>query len=342
MPQHDIILDNASGAAFRADANAALAALGSTMKGPNAPPAPIAGMMWLDDDTPSASVWTWKVYDGAEWLSVGFIDISANTFTPASAPSVLLAGAASAAAPAYSFAGDPDTGVFNGSANSLDFAVGGARAFQVSQSSVLIENNAGNASLSLYARLVDASAANFRFFSQSVLNESFVPLVSAVSLVNTDGSANWRIEVTPAGSRASDRRVQKVLVPGSGPVVVNSGGLDVNNDLRFNSGYGSAALAFGVRAWVNFNGTGTVAIRASGNVSSITDNGTGDYTVNFTTPMPDANYAYSHAYSNETNVEHTLGFLESITTTALRVRHYNPENSIQTADKSYVFITVVR
>lgn len=45
------------------------------------------------------------------------------------------------------------------------------------------------------------------------------------------------------------------------------------------------------RAWVNFNGTGTVAIRAAGNVSSITDNGTGDYTVNFTTAMPDANYA---------------------------------------------------
>jgi hypothetical protein len=45
------------------------------------------------------------------------------------------------------------------------------------------------------------------------------------------------------------------------------------------------------RAWVNFNGTSTVAIRASGNVTSITDNGTGDYTVNFTTAMSDANYA---------------------------------------------------
>ena len=44
------------------------------------------------------------------------------------------------------------------------------------------------------------------------------------------------------------------------------------------------------KAWVNFNGTGTVAIRASFNVSSITDNGTGDYTVNFTTAMVDANY----------------------------------------------------
>ena len=45
------------------------------------------------------------------------------------------------------------------------------------------------------------------------------------------------------------------------------------------------------KAWVNFNGTGTVAIRAGYNVSSITDNGTGDYTVSFTTEMPDANYA---------------------------------------------------
>ena len=45
------------------------------------------------------------------------------------------------------------------------------------------------------------------------------------------------------------------------------------------------------KAWVNFNGTGTVAIRAAGNVSSITDNGTGDYTVNFTISMPDANYS---------------------------------------------------
>ena len=47
------------------------------------------------------------------------------------------------------------------------------------------------------------------------------------------------------------------------------------------------------KAWVNFNGTGTVAIRASYNVSSITDNGTGDYTVNFTTALADGFWAAS-------------------------------------------------
>jgi hypothetical protein len=67
--------------------------------------------------------------------------------------------------------------------------------------------------------------------------------------------------------------------------------LDNSGNFQFNSGYGSVATAYGCRAWVNFNGTGTVAIRASGNVSSITDNGTGDYTANFTNAMPDANYS---------------------------------------------------
>jgi len=48
---------------------------------------------------------------------------------------------------------------------------------------------------------------------------------------------------------------------------------------------------YACRAWANFNGTGTIAIRASGNIASITDNGTGSYSPNFITAMPDANYA---------------------------------------------------
>ena len=64
-----------------------------------------------------------------------------------------------------------------------------------------------------------------------------------------------------------------------------------------------SAPSYTCRAWVNFNGTGTVAIRASGNVSSITDNGVGDYTVNFTNAMPDANYVWAGtAQFNSANV----------------------------------------
>jgi len=60
---------------------------------------------------------------------------------------------------------------------------------------------------------------------------------------------------------------------------------------KLNGAQSGSAPVFGVRAWVNFNGTGTVAVRASGNLSSIVDNGLGDYTINFATALPDANYA---------------------------------------------------
>lgn len=92
---------------------------------------------------------------------------------------------------------------------------------------------------------------------------------------------------------------------------------------QFNSGYGSVATAFGCRAWVNFNGTGTPAIRASGNVSSITDNNTGEYTVNFTTAMPDANYcAQYNAHAD--NVAAALGnaITTSRSTSSVKVLSY--------------------
>lgn len=65
------------------------------------------------------------------------------------------------------------------------------------------------------------------------------------------------------------------------------------------------------RAWVNFNGTGTPSIQASGNVSSITDNGTADYTVNFTTAMPNINYSFSQGCSNTGVGSGVVGVMES-------------------------------
>jgi hypothetical protein len=85
------------------------------------------------------------------------------------------------------------------------------------------------------------------------------------------------------------------------------GQFDSSANFKFNSGYGSVATAYGCRAWVNFNGTGTVAIRGSGNVSSITDNGTGDYTVNITTAMPDVNYSTVITYSQNYGVARCVG-----------------------------------
>jgi len=102
------------------------------------------------------------------------------------------------------------------------------------------------------------------------------------------------------------------------------GEFDASGNFLFNSGYGSVATAYGCRAWVNFNGTGTVAIRASGNVTSITDNGTGDYTVNFTTAMPDANFC-----AEVTAGDNTSNYLaqRSVTYTTSSYRFYVINNS---------------
>lgn len=79
--------------------------------------------------------------------------------------------------------------------------------------------------------------------------------------------------------------------------------IDSSSNLQFNSGYGSVATAYGVRAWVQYNDAS--AIVGSGNVSSITDNGTGDNTINFATNMPDANYCVvtaTYEANSNTNV----------------------------------------
>jgi hypothetical protein len=110
------------------------------------------------------------------------------------------------------------------------------------------------------------------------------------------------------------------------------------------------------KAWVNFNGTGTVAIRASGNVSSITDNGTGDYTVNFTNAMSDANYCPvgMSRRSSGTDPNSGYGGIVSIsastapTTSALRIWTVDAQTSstsnlvIIAADQSYINVAVFR
>jgi len=97
------------------------------------------------------------------------------------------------------------------------------------------------------------------------------------------------------------------------------------------------------RAWVNFNGTGTVAIRASYNVSSITDNGVGDYTVNFTTAMPDANYAVGGAGTNIAGASAAALFVSSSTApTTLAVRVGHGIGSAGSSDALYTNVFIFR
>jgi len=111
---------------------------------------------------------------------------------------------------------------------------------------------------------------------------------------------------------------------------------------------GQPTVAGLARAWVNFNGTGTVAIRASLNVSSITDNGTGDYTVNFTTAMPDANYSVGGIGASSSG--NSWGFMSLATatvngtdptTSAFRIKTTN-SNGGSASDVPYANVQVFR
>jgi uncharacterized protein (AIM24 family) len=103
-----------------------------------------------------------------------------------------------------------------------------------------------------------------------------------------------------------------------------------------------SAPSYTCRAWVNFNGTGTVAIRASGNVSSITDNGTGNYTVNFTTAMPDANYAVQNsASSGNSSTGDSPSGAYGLSTSSVSLYVYQ-DTSNTLVDRSIVCVSIVR
>jgi len=102
------------------------------------------------------------------------------------------------------------------------------------------------------------------------------------------------------------------------------------------------------KAWVNFNGAGTVAIRADGNVSSITDNGTADYTINFSNNLADANYAVIGMIGQTTGLSFgaaavTAANSMSYTTSSVRIRTpYSNTSGIMTAnDYDTVNIVIV-
>jgi hypothetical protein len=138
-------------------------------------------------------------------------------------------------------------------------------------------------------------------------------------------TVSGRVELADAAEAAAGTDATRALSPARLRDAVNATG---------------TAPIYACRAWVNFNGTGTVAIRASGNVSSITDNDVGDYTVNFTTAMPDANYCALVTPSNDPSAR-IVSNISILTTSSFRLNTFN-ENSGVFADNSLVCAHVTR
>ena len=121
---------------------------------------------------------------------------------------------------------------------------------------------------------------------------------------------------------------------------------DASGVLQMNSGYGSNAPAYGCRVWVNFNGSGAVAIRDSANVSSITDNGVAAFTVNLTNAMPDVNCApvcsgmrFAASVSRAGKIDANMA---STTTVRLLTGYEDSYNGLIATDLEFNHIAILR
>jgi hypothetical protein len=197
---------------------------------------------------------------------------------------------------------DANTGIFFPAADTIAFAEGGAEVMRIDSSgNVGIGQSSITQAFSNYTQLniSGSSGATIQMQSGATSRANIVSDSNALYIAGLSGAIAFGVNGTGTGTEVGR---------------FTSTGL-----FQFNSGYGSVATAYGCRAWVNFNGTGTVAIRASGNVSSITDNNVGDYTINFTVAMPDVNYTTIGMCSDLTYGSAT--YLEGTTysTTAVRI-----------------------
>jgi hypothetical protein len=141
-----------------------------------------------------------------------------------------------------------------------------------------------------------------------------------------------------------------IAINGSGTITgISAGGLpddcittaDIAANAVTTAKLGTSEASGLAKAWVNFNGTGTVAIRASFNVSSITDNGTGDYTVNFTTALADANYGVSGVAVRTTDETFIGRYGAAPTTTAVRFSTFN-RSAGTLVDSDYINVSIFR
>lgn len=110
-----------------------------------------------------------------------------------------------------------------------------------------------------------------------------------ISLIKKDGTSAGSVNATGLfNNTLTSTTTDQALTAAQGKVLKDLADTKLNSASVVATG---EAPYYVCRAWVNFNGVGAITIRGSGNVSSITDNGVGSYTVNFTTGMPDANYS---------------------------------------------------
>ena len=241
-----------------------------------------------------------------------------------------------AAAPAFT-GSDTDTGMYFPAANQVRLATNGSVAIAI-DSSQRVGVNQPTPLAPLHAAGTSITAASTTTASAGILrvegsatNALFCGSFSdsPFGMCLQTNSASYPLALQPAGGN--------VGIGTTNPTSL----LTVNGNLAFNSGYGSAAVAYGCRAWVNFNGTTTITIRASGGISSITRTSAGVYVTNFSVAMPDANYS---AIATKQNVASNVscGFYDLIASRTTSAATWNCIENAAVVDSANINIAFFR
>lgn len=226
------------------------------------------------------------IWNGATSLSDSPLTVSGNNVIGAGA---IRATGTTQTTPAFSRHDSTTSGIYFPGVNEIGFTINNQHAMYISTGRnvgigtaspsyplhVGAGNNTGIVTTGPTAYVATNGATSLVVRDATNGIESFIYAGSSVVLAGSASAHAYQIRTS------NNTRI----------TVSATGDTSIANTLSFNSGFGSAAVAYGTRVWVNFNGTGIISIRGSGNVSSVADGGTGVYTVNFTSAMPDSNYA---------------------------------------------------
>lgn len=311
MSQHDFVIANQGFPAFRSDLNGALEAAVTLSSGSSAPTSTFAYQLWVDTASSPAVL---KMRDGTNtaWITIGNIDSSADTFTIVGNGALFADG--SAASPAVSFSADTDTGLYRVGTNQIGLSAGGSPVIRSTATAMTIGSTGATLDITHYGGAVfneDGADKDFRVEGDTDANLIFVDAsTDRVGIGTSTPGTKIHVNVSSGASVARFTNGTTTTEVGTASTNVAYFGTTSNHSARIiqnnvtclevasglvkiDNGFGSLETFYGCRAWINFDGTAaTIGTgNASGNVSSVTDHGVGNYTINFTNSMPDANFA---------------------------------------------------
>ena len=259
-----------------------------------------SGNVGIGTTTPGAILHTTKTSAGAATVGA-FLQNSSDT----ASTEVRLAFASNTAllsSDRYGWIGHINTGGTNGGALTFATTPGGTAATE--RMRINSSGNVGIGTTANYRLAVVGGATQLSGSTDAAagLRVQTASGVATLTGINSDNNAFNPIAFYTASAEAAR--------------------IDTSSNFYFDSGYGSSAVAYGCRAWVNFNLAATPSIRADGNVTSLTDGGSGIVTVNFTTAMPDANYACiaSGSQADAASANEVFSILEATAPTTSAVK----------------------